>query len=119
MNVPVVLKAIQQAGGSFLKYFRRTAIPQDKESFWIQLNEIEAQCLTLLKNSLATDYPDTPWRGDEFDYSAQQQPLDLPEYWLCDSMDGAIQYMQHIPGWTINLVLIRNGRRILRPFTIR
>jgi myo-inositol-1(or 4)-monophosphatase len=39
----------------------------------------------------------------------QKEPLPLPAYWICDAMDGAIQYLQHIPGWTINLALIRNG----------
>ncbi|PIG97520.1 hypothetical protein CS542_07055 [Pedobacter sp. IW39] len=31
---------------------------------------------------------------------------------VSDAMDGTIQYLQHIPGWTINLVLIRNGNCI-------
>jgi myo-inositol-1(or 4)-monophosphatase len=110
INVSLILEAIKQAGDSFLKDFKKTAIPQDRESLLVQFNAIEEKCLALLKASLAADFPETPWSGEEFDYREQQQPLDLPEYWLCDSMDGAIQYMQHLPGWTINLVLVRNGR---------
>lgn len=110
INVPIILDAIKQAGDLFLKDFKKTTIPQDKQGFAIQLNDIEERCLNSLKDSLSAHFPETPWPGDEFEYAAQQQPLDLPEYWVCDSMDGAIQYMQHLIGWTINLVLVRDGR---------
>ena len=110
IDVPLVLDAVKQIGNHFLKDFKRSPIPQNRESFLEKLSEIDAHCLSFLKNQLNTEFPDTPWAGDEFDYEQQKQPLPLPQYWYCDSMDGAIQYLQHLPGWTINLTLIREGR---------
>lgn len=110
INVPIILDAVRQAGDFFLKDHKKTVIPPDRAYLSQQLQVIDEQCLAVLKASLTTTFPQTPWQvGDEFDQVGQKQPLDLPEYWLCDAMDGAIQYVQHLPGWTVNLVLIRDG----------
>jgi len=108
INIPVILAAVKQAGDFFLKDYKKTVIPQNKAEMLTQLQAIEERCLAELQISLADDFPN-PWRGAEFDYNEQRQPLGLTEYWLCDTMDGAIQYMQHLSGWTINLVLVRHG----------
>ena len=110
-NVPVILAAVKRAGDSFRQDYKKTAIPRDKAALLRQLAAIDAQCLASLKADLTAAFPETPWHvGDEFDSNGQQRPLDLPAYWLCDAMDGAIQYVQHLPGWTINLVLVRQDR---------
>ena len=110
ITIPVILKAVRRAGDLFLAEYKTTAIPQDKATLLNQLATIDDRCVASLKADLATAFPQTPWLvGDEFDSNGQKQPLDLPEYWLCDAMDGAIQYLQHLPGWTVNLVLIRDG----------
>jgi myo-inositol-1(or 4)-monophosphatase len=111
IDIPLILNAVKRAGDLFLKDYKKNAIARDKQELFKQLDEIDERCLNVLKADLAADFPDTPWNiGDEFDSDGQKQPLNAPEYWLCDAMDGAIQYLQHIPGWTINLVLIRQGK---------
>lgn len=110
INVQAVLDTVRQAGDLFLKEYKQNIIPTSKEQFFQQLEAIDERCMAILKAGLTPEFPDTPWNTvDEFDNDGQKQPLPLSEYWLCDAMDGAIQYLQHIPGWTINLVLIRNG----------
>lgn len=111
INIQIILDAVKRAGDMFLKDYKKNAIPVEKPELFKQLEEINERCLTILKADLTAEFPETPWNiGDEFDSDGQKQPLDEPEYWLCDAMDGAIQYLQHIPGWTINLVLIRSGK---------
>lgn len=110
INVQTILDTVKQAGDLFLKEYKLNAIPTNKEQFFRELEAIDERCMAVLKTGLASEFPDTPWNTiDEFDSDGQKQPLPLPKYWICDSMDGAIQYLQHIPGWTINLALIRNG----------
>lgn len=110
INVQTVLNTVRQAGDLFLKEYKQNSISTSKEQFFQQLEAIDERCMAVLKAGLTPEFPDTPWNTvDEFDNDGQKQPLPLSEYWLCDAMDGAIQYLQHIPGWTINLVLIRNG----------
>jgi myo-inositol-1(or 4)-monophosphatase len=111
INIPLILDAVKRAGDMFLEDYKKNAIARDSSELFKQLEEIDERCLAVLKADLIAEFPETPWNiGDEFDSDGQKQPLGLPEYWICDAMDGAIQYLQHIPGWTINLVLVRNGK---------
>jgi len=110
-NTLIVLEAVRKVGNDFLKVYKKKAVPQTMDELTAALEEIDMLCLTSLKADLAKDFPHIPWHiGDEFDTDAQRNPADNKEYWLCDAMDGAIQYLQHIAGWTINLVLVRNGQ---------
>lgn len=110
-KIPTILNAVRKAGNNFLKEYKQKPIPQNMEDLLKELDEIDMLCLSSLKSDLAKDFPNTPWHiGDEFDSESQKNPAEENEYWLCDAMDGAIQYLQHIPGWTINLVLVRNGQ---------
>lgn len=111
INIPIVLEAVRKVGIIFLKDYKKNPVPQSMEELLAKLDAIDEKCMTSLKSDLAVDFPNIPWLiGDEFDTDAQRKPAELEQYWLCDAMDGAIQYLQHISGWTINLVLIQNGK---------
>ncbi|WP_324677440.1 inositol monophosphatase family protein [Hymenobacter sp. GOD-10R] len=104
--------AIRAAGDLFLPNFRRLPVPQTMPDLQARLADIEARCLAALQGALAEAFPNTPWlAADEFALSADATALPA-EYWLCDAMDGAIQYVQQLPGWTINLVLMRQAEPI-------
>jgi myo-inositol-1(or 4)-monophosphatase len=104
--------AVRAAGDQFLPAFRRLPVPQTMAELQVRLADIETRCLAVLEAPLAAAFPDTPWlAADAFGLSTAG--ADLPAaYWLCDAMDGAIQYVQHLPGWTINLVLMRQGEPV-------
>lgn len=111
INIPIILDAVRKVGDVFLKGYKQNEIPQSMDELLKQLEDIDILCLTSLKEDLSLQFPNTPWHiGDEFDTNSQRNPAELQEYWLCDAMDGAIQYLQHIAGWTINLALIRDGK---------
>lgn len=111
INIPIILDAVRKVGDIFLKDYKQNILPQSMEELLKQLESIDILCLTSLKKDLFLKFPNTPWHiGDEFDTDSQRNPAEDEEYWLCDAMDGAIQYLQHIAGWTINLALIRDGK---------
>lgn len=114
INIPIILDAVRKVGDVFLKDYKQNSIPQTMDDLLKQLEDIDTLCLNSLQQDLSLEFPTIPWHiGDEFDTDAQRAPTEKAEYWLCDAMDGAIQYLQHIPGWTINLVLIRNGKPLI------
>lgn len=111
INIPIILDAVRKVGNVFLKDYKQNTIPQSMDELLSQLEDIDTLCLSSLKENLDLQYSNIPWHiGDEFDTDSQRNPAHLQEYWLCDAMDGAIQYLQHIAGWTINLALIRDGK---------
>jgi myo-inositol-1(or 4)-monophosphatase len=111
INIPIILDAVRKVGDLFLKEYKQNTIPQSMDELLAQLEEIDTLCMTSLKEDLSLQFPDIPWHiGNEFDTDSQRNPAQQKEFWLCDAMDGAIQYLQHIAGWTINLALVRDGK---------
>jgi len=110
LDTKAILAQIREVGEIFTAGFRQDRIPQSRQEFMDGLALIEEQSLFELRQRIDPVLPDTPWvEDDEFDGLAQTKPAGHREYWLCDTMDGAVQYLQHIAGWSINLVLIRDG----------
>jgi myo-inositol-1(or 4)-monophosphatase len=109
IDIQSILQSIRSVGNVFLDNFMKAEIPKDRNGFSIAFDEIEQICLSSLKASLGGRFPEIPWAEGELDFRQQESPLPIPEYWLCDSVDGVVQYLQHLPGWTINLVLVRDG----------
>jgi myo-inositol-1(or 4)-monophosphatase len=56
---------------------------------------------------LAAARPGVPW-ADEID-------TELPdgEAWVVDAVDGAIQYLQGLPQWSVSVALVRGGQPVL------
>jgi myo-inositol-1(or 4)-monophosphatase len=111
LNVQLLTQAVRDIGKIFLADFRRTEIPRTMDELMEAVIHIEDMCFDALQRRVDAFSPAIPWvDDDEFTADTQRQPAAYDAYWLCDTMDGAIQYLQHVPGWTINLVLIRNGQ---------
>jgi Archaeal fructose-1,6-bisphosphatase and related enzymes of inositol monophosphatase family len=107
----LIIDAVKQIGKHFLVDFRKNKIPTNKEEFFRQLDKIETTCFDFLKPIIDRAHPNIPWAADdELNGDSQLKPEKYREYWLCDTMDGAVQYIQHLQGWTINLVLVRDGK---------
>lgn len=109
----IAIEAVKNVGKHLLGEFRKLPIPQTQNEFMIALTNIEELCLSMLQKDIDAAFGNIPWANDdEFDYVSQQSSAAYERYWLCDTMDGAIQYLQQLAGWTINLVLIENGEPI-------
>lgn len=111
-EITAIHAAVRTAGDQFLPDFRRLPVPQTMAELQARLADIEARCMAALQGALAVAFPTMPWlAADEFTLSAEATALPA-EYWLCDAMDGAIQYVQQLSGWTINLVLVHQGEPV-------
>jgi myo-inositol-1(or 4)-monophosphatase len=62
-----------------------------------------------IRVALAAEYPEVRWSDSEFDYEEQRQAEFAGGYWICDPIDGAVQYLQGMLGWSISLCLIQDG----------
>ncbi|OUJ70012.1 inositol monophosphatase family protein [Hymenobacter crusticola] len=111
-EIATIHAAVRTAGDQFLLDFRRLPVPQTMAELQARLADIEARCMAALQAPLTAAFPTTPWlAADDFGLSAEAATLPA-QYWLCDAMDGAIQYVQQLPGWTINLVLMHQAEPV-------
>ncbi|MBU7316601.1 inositol monophosphatase family protein [Paenibacillus oleatilyticus] len=66
-----------------------------------------------IKTALAEKYPNIRWSDSEFETENQQKVEYEGEYWICDAIDGAVQFLQGIYSYAMSLCLVRNGRPVL------
>jgi myo-inositol-1(or 4)-monophosphatase len=71
---------------------------------------IDGDTLAALKTRLTVAYPSIAWSEDEFSTSVDGAPTG--DYWICDAIDGAVQFLRAIPQWCISLTLVREGRPV-------
>ncbi|KJY38516.1 inositol monophosphatase family protein [Streptomyces sp. NRRL S-495] len=62
-----------------------------------------------LRARLGALHPEAGWVEDEFDGAAPTEG----EWWLCDAMDGAVQFLLGLPQWAVTATLVRDGAAVL------
>ena len=66
---------------------------------------VDGPAAALLRERLAVARPGAGWAEDEFDGTV---PPD-GEWWVCDAIDGAVQYLGGLPHWAVTATLVRDG----------
>ncbi|SDH53860.1 MULTISPECIES: inositol monophosphatase family protein [unclassified Duganella] len=75
------------------------------ESFWRgQPADIRAAD-EQLRQALNAQYPSIAWA----DGALSEEYARHGEYWICDAVDGAMQFQRAMPGWSMALTLMREG----------
>ncbi|SRR5579884_3609308 len=65
-----------------------------------------------IRGALAHEYPAIQWLDIEFEREKPSAAPSEGDYWMCDPIDGAVQFMQDIPFWSMSLCLIHEGRPV-------
>jgi myo-inositol-1(or 4)-monophosphatase len=78
-----------------------------REDFKAAFDLVDRPLTAALRDRLAAARPGVPWAG-ELD-------TELPdgEAWVVDAVDGAIQYLQGLPQWSVSIALVRDGQPAL------
>lgn len=73
---------------------------------------IDGEAGAAIKAGLADAYPGIHWLEGELGGGATWQCAHTGSYWICDAIDGAVQYLRSIPQWCISLTLIHDGKPV-------
>jgi myo-inositol-1(or 4)-monophosphatase len=76
--------------------------------FRTEFDELDGMSGALIRARLAPLLPDADW--------ATELGTELPrdgDVWVLDALDGAIQYIQGLPNWSVSLALVRDGDTVL------
>src|SRR5471030_2249636 len=71
------------------------------------LRRIDGAAADALRRGLAHAYPRIGWLEGEADDIDAEVVAARGEYWICDAIDGAVQYVRTIPHWSMSLTLMR------------
>lgn len=109
VDIDFVSEQVRTAGAWLKEAFTRVEPLAEREQLFAAFAAIDGPVVERLRSGLARKYPGIAWAEEaEFDTDFQRGPPP-GEYWVCDAVDGAVQFLQAIPHWAISLVLIRDG----------
>ncbi|MGW3247419.1 inositol monophosphatase family protein [Streptomyces sp. NPDC001070] len=104
--LPVLADAAREAGALLLRA-SRPAPAVDLAGFRRALDAIEAPLVAVLRERLDALRPGVPWAAE-----LDERVPDRGEVWVVDAIDGAVQYLQGLPQFCVNLALVRDGEPV-------
>ncbi len=107
------LTTLLQAQGNRLLASRPRSAPADFAALRVAFDTHSGGVEAALRNTLSECWPAIPISEKELDSGHQQVPEYADAYWVCDPLDGALQYLSGMPGWTITLCLVVDGQPAL------
>jgi myo-inositol-1(or 4)-monophosphatase len=108
IDVSLIMRLVREAGDWLLSEFPRIQPPLTQKATYAAFEEINGALEERLKAGLAAAYPAIPWSAQEYDLN-DGKSAPKGEIWLCDPIDGAVQYLHRLPYWAMSLVLLRDG----------
>jgi myo-inositol-1(or 4)-monophosphatase len=105
--LPLVAEAAQAVGATLRQ--QPTPAPfRTWPDFKAAFEAVDRPLSDLLHDRLDALRPGVDWT-EEIDTEVTSQG----EMWVVDAIDGAVQYLQGLPQWSVSIALIRHGRPVL------
>ncbi|QMU75118.1 inositol monophosphatase [Streptacidiphilus sp. PB12-B1b] len=106
MTDPALLPPVLQAArilGTWLAQQERPRPARTMAEFKDVFDAVDTPAAALLHQHLDPLLPGVPWAEDLY-----ARPLPAGELWVVDVMDGAVQYLQGLPQWSISITLVQD-----------
>lgn len=114
IDIEMVLQQVRLTGQQLKQQFQSLTPVTETGALFATFKRIDGAAAEDLRQRLAQLYPAIAWfdgePGGELDDSAA---LPVGDCWLCDVIDGAVQYLRAIPQWCTTLTLLRDGQPLL------
>lgn len=86
----------------------------EADDMFAAFERIDGAASARLREELAVLYPRIGWMEGELEDihemdSETAVQARSGEYWVCDAIDGAVQFLRAIPSWAMSLTLMREG----------
>lgn len=109
-----VLALLREAGADLCVTFWRDEPVMEVDEMMTALRRIDGAANAALKRALGRLYPAIGWMEDEMGGTEAEDAetaamAERGEYWICDAIDGAVQFLRAIPNWSMSLTLMREG----------
>ena len=100
-----VLALLREVGAGLCETYWRHEPVVEADEMMAAFRRIDGAASGELRRELSGMYPAIAWHDDELG----EQILQGGEYWVCDAIDGAVQFLRSIPNWAMSLTLVREG----------
>jgi myo-inositol-1(or 4)-monophosphatase len=108
-NIEAALEIVRAVGDDLRSRYVSFKPVIDNTSMMAAFRELDGAASTRLRQALAVSHPDVAWVDGELEGADVWRSLGQGRFWVCDAIDGAVQFLRHVPHWCISLTLIQDG----------
>jgi myo-inositol-1(or 4)-monophosphatase len=114
IDTDAVLAAVRDVGDGLLQQFP-SAVPEPQlDGAMAAFERLNGPATEALRAALTALVPGSAWADDELDDRELRGGNGGPGFtWVCDAVDGAVQFLQAIPAWCVSVALLHEGRAVL------
>lgn len=118
IDIEMVLQQVRLTGQQLREQFQSLSPVTETGALFATFKRIDGAAADDLRQRLAQLYPAIAWLdgepgGEPGGESDDNVALPAGDCWLCDVIDGAVQYLRAIPQWCTTLTLLRDGQPLL------
>ncbi|MEU1879645.1 inositol monophosphatase [Streptosporangium sp. NPDC020072] len=106
--LPQVIGIARQVG-AYVQEHRPAAVGASVASVMEAFGTVDGPAGEFLRERLGALRPQSAWSPDEIGTVV----ADHGETWVCDAVDGAVQFLQGLPHWGVTITLIAGGEPVL------
>jgi myo-inositol-1(or 4)-monophosphatase len=118
-RVEAVIAAVREVGDGLLRQFPAARPAVGLAEAMDAFDALNGPASAALQHALTALFPGALWADSELDgedlaATVASTPSGSSGYvWVCDAVDGAVQYLQGIPAWCVSVALLHDGRAVL------
>lgn len=108
-DIEYCAQVLKASGDELLLDFHTGATSRSVSDMIQRFQKVNDAASGRIKTALKARFPDIPWVDAEF-CDDENQDMTKGTYWLCDPLDGALNFLQGLPFWSMSLCLIQSGK---------
>ena len=109
MNIEPAVEAVRAVGQQLKSTYATQEAIVDTDAMIAAFRRLDGQAAQALRQQLTLHYPDVAWLDGELAGAGVWRRAGSGSYWVCDAIDGAVQFLRRIPHWCVSLTLVENG----------
>ncbi|MDB5726241.1 MAG: hypothetical protein JWQ16_2995, partial [Novosphingobium sp.] len=98
----IVMREIRTTGQALRARFSTLAPVIERRDMMLAFRDHDGAASDAIRAGLAKATPGIAWLDGELKGSAAWAQAAESSYWVCDAIDGAVQYLRGIPQWCVS-----------------
>jgi myo-inositol-1(or 4)-monophosphatase len=109
LNFQAAIEVVRAVGDELESRYSSLDPIVDNNAMTAAFQALDADASSQLRQALAASYPDIAWLDGELEGAGVWRTAGAGRFWVCDAIDGAVQFLRRIPHWCVSLALIEDG----------
>jgi myo-inositol-1(or 4)-monophosphatase len=112
INKDAIIEQLALVGADLKQQFATLDPVIEPNDMMAVFHRIDGAASNAIKAALQKLHPGITWLEGELDGVDTWARINDGRYWICDAIDGGVQFLRAIPQWCISLTLIDNGQAV-------